>query len=79
MDPATLYLIYVAAAGGIEKKVVEHFDNRVECEEKIARWQHDAQKSGRYTVSHATCLTPAEYNAKIGVFTTDVLDKKHRP
>ena len=79
MDPATLYLIYVAATGGPERKVFEHFDNRTECEDKIARWREHALKYGRYKVAQATCLTPKEYNTMVGVFTADTLDQKFRP
>jgi hypothetical protein len=79
MDPATLYLIYVAATGGPERKVVEHFDSRIECEAKIVRWQDGSQNGRRYKVSHAACLTPKEYNTMVGVFSADTLDPKYRP
>lgn len=78
MDSATLYLIFAAVSGGPERKVVEHFDTGTECEEKIARWENDARKYGKYRVVSSTCLTPKEYNTMVGVFTTDMLDPKYR-
>lgn len=79
MDAATLYLMYIAATGGPEKRAITHFESTTECTDAMARWQHEARKTGRYKVTKATCLTPAEYNAMTGVFTSDTLDQKHRP
>lgn len=79
MEPATLYLIYIAATGGPEKRVVTHFDSTIECEDAMARWRSEAAKSKRYNVVRASCLTTTEYNAMTGVFTTDALDSQYRP
>lgn len=79
MEPATLYLIYAAVAGGPERKVVEHFATRSECEEKIEGWKDSSRKYGKYRVVSSKCLTPKEYNIMVGVFSTDALDPKFRP
>lgn len=76
MDAATLYLIYVAAAGGPERRVVKHYHDEKECREVLARWERGAP--GRYTIKQGGCLTAAEYNAKVGIFTTDKLSEDRR-
>jgi hypothetical protein len=82
MEPATLYLIYVATMGGPEKKHFEHFDSRAECEAKIARWHDDARKSTRFKVVRAACLKPTDYAPdwrSTCVIIDDSLDPKYRP
>lgn len=73
MEAATLYLMYIAASGGPEKRVIQHYETGEECVEVMTRWKNQAR------VTRAWCLTPDEYNARIGVFSTDALDPKYRP
>jgi len=73
MEALTLYLFYIAAAGGPERRVIRHYDSERECVEIMQRWKSQSR------VTRAKCLTANEYNAIVGIFTTDLLDPKLRP
>lgn len=73
MEAATLWLMYIASTGGREKRVIQHYKTEKECVEVMARWKNQAR------VTKAWCMTPYEYNARIGFFSTDMLDPKYRP
>lgn len=82
MDPATLYLVYAAATGGPEKRVVEHFDSKAACEKTLSRWHADARKSKRHKVIRAICLRPTDDAPdwrSSHVIIDDSLAPKHRP
>lgn len=72
MEALTLYLFYIVAGGGPEKRVIQHYNSEKECIEVMQRWKNQSR------VTRAWCLTPEEYNAKIGVITTDKISDDRR-
>lgn len=76
MEALTLYVIYVAIAGGPEKRIIRHLYDEKECREVLTRWK--AESLGKYTIKESSCLTADEYNAKVGVITTDRLSDDRR-
>lgn len=80
MDPATLYIAFVAATGGPERLFVGHFGSKTECE--VAREDQLSRKSPRYTITKSYCWSRGDDVPDwlaVGEINGVPLDPKYRP